>query len=79
MGNACGSEALHTPEKVGIEYFSDLHGRPEPLRAMLFHAGSEWTTDNVNFVSWKTYRIPFRKTGEMGQLPIIHYKGKQMQ
>ena len=76
MGNACAGEAIN-PEIVSIEYFEG-HGRPEPLRAMLHHAGVPFHTKNVGLAGWMM-RKGTGNTGEMGQLPIVRYRGQEMQ
>ncbi len=77
MGQACGSEEYQS-EKICIEYFTDIHGRAEPLRCLLSHAQIEWEEKGVNMAGW-VWRKTTKNTGEMGQLPIIHYQGKDMQ
>ena len=72
MGNACAGETV-SPDTISIEYFAG-HGRPEPLRVMLHHSGTQWHEKNVSLAGWMM-RKGTGNTGEMGQLPVIHYKG----
>ena len=77
MGNACASDNT-SPDTVKIEYFSGVHGRPEPLRVLLHHANVPYVDSSVSLTGWMV-RKGTGRTGEMGQLPIISYQGKEMQ
>ena len=77
MGNGCSADPTD-PSHVKIEYFSGGHGRAEPLRVLLHHAGVPFTDDTVSLTGWM-WRKTINNTGEMGGLPIVHYQGRQMQ
>ena len=77
MGNGCSADPTD-PSHIKIEYFGGGHGRPEPLRVMLHHAGIPFSNDDVSMTGW-VWRKTINNTGEMGGLPIVHYQGKQMQ
>ena len=76
MGNACESDSS-SPDHIIIEYF-DAHGRPEPIRALLHHAGVPFSNDSVSLPGW-AWRKTVGSTGEFGGLPIVRYQGRQMQ
>ena len=76
MGQACANGETVPPETVKIEYFK-AHGRAEPLRVMLHHAGADYVEQGVSFPTW-VYRKSVGNTGEMGALPIVTYQGVQM-
>ena len=73
MGNTCRME-VNDPETVHLEYFS-AHGRAEPLRLLLNYCGVGIVESTVSMPGW-VMRKATGNTGEMGVLPIVHYKGK---
>ena len=78
MGQACASGETVPPETVKIEYFNKIHGRAEPLRVLLHHAGVQYVDAGIRIPTW-VYRKSMGNTGEMGQLPIVSYQGVEMQ
>lgn len=77
MGNACASDSAD-PDVVQISYFKAGHGRAEPIRALLHHANVQWTEAPIGLPTWLV-RKSTGNTGEFGALPIVSYKGMQMQ
>ena len=65
---------VNDPETVHLEYFS-AHGRAEPLRLLLNYSGVGIVESTVSMPGW-VMRKATGNTGEMGVLPIVHYKGK---
>ena len=65
MGNACstGGPAID-PQVAYIEYFP-IHGRAEPIRALLHHAGVRYVDQTVGIGTWMM-RKNNKETGEMG-------------
>ena len=76
MGNACEGEPI-SPDMMNIEYFG-MHGRAEPLKALLHHSGTPFHFSAVSIPGWLSRKVT-GNTGEMGALPIVHYQGKSMQ
>lgn len=77
MGQACANADTVPPEVVKIEYFK-VHGRAEPLRVLLHHAGVQYAEPGISIPTW-VYRKSMGQTGEMGALPIVSYQGVEMQ
>ena len=77
MGNACAGETID-PDTVRIQYFKGGHGRAEPIRVLLHHANVQWVEAPIGFPTW-LMRKGTGNTGEFGALPIVSYKGLQMQ
>ena len=75
----CGSSTdVVLPEGIQIQYFK-AHGRPEPLRAMLYHAGKTWTEMPVSIPTWIGKKISKKPNNEFGLfLPIFYWNGKKM-
>ncbi len=76
-----GAGGLNRPEgpsgsKIKLEYFGGAYGRPDPIVQLLEHKGVPYERIDLSMAQWGV-RKGLGKTGEMGQLPIVHRSGKE--
>ena len=74
MGNSCNAEDIG-PDGIKTQYFQGAHGRVEPIRLMLHHAGMPQVADDFSMAGWMMSKAT-GGGGEFGGLPIVHYKGQ---
>lgn len=65
-------------EKITITYFEGGHGRPDPIQQLLEHKGVPYERRNISQEAWGEKKAR-GDTGEMGQLPVVVTKGREMQ
>ena len=72
---APGQPGAKGGEVIEVTYFAMGHGRADPIKQLLSHAGANWKFHGETPESWAA-RKEAGKTAEFGALPIIKHGGR---
>ena len=61
-----------------MEYFADGHGRAEPIRFLLYHAGVDFDDSLLTQEEWVERKQFSDNVGEFGKLPLLTAKGRPL-
>ena len=78
MGCSSSSDIARDPNVPHIAYFKGVHGRAEPIKAMLSHKGTPHRIELVGGAGFVLKKKMGNNKTEFKGLPMLYYKGQEM-